>query len=98
MAGKVPVRKGLRSTKAVAPDARGRAISQAHHVDSVVYNVAHADRHLQEAEKHAAKLEPSAKRQPAVKAELQRLAATKRKVQSKELKGTSRKNRDRDSG
>ncbi len=88
----------MRSVKAKAPTPDGRAISQSHHLDSVVYNEAHAMRHIQEAEKHAAKLEPGARRSAAVKAELKRLEAMKRKVLSSEMKGTSRAKNNSDSG
>jgi len=81
MAAKKPAR---RVTHAQAPTPYDKNMSVAHHKDSVVFNKAHALRHIQEAEIHARKLKTASKKaavKPAVvNSELRKLAALKKRA------------------
>jgi hypothetical protein len=58
-------------------------MSQAHHLDSVVYNEVHATQHIKVAEEHARKLNAASKRKPEVKRVLAQVAADRKKVMRK---------------
>jgi hypothetical protein len=60
--GESPTDQQREGTYTPPPTARDASMSAAHHVDSLKYNLRHADAHLKEAKLHAGRL---AKRLPA---------------------------------